>query len=274
MDKVLIVAGKEFKDGLRNRWTGAITLIFAVLSLGLAYFGSAASGTLGFTSLHSTIISLASLAVVLIPLIALMLSYNAFVGEYEQGTMLLLLTYPLSRAQLLLGKFLGQGAILAVSAVLGFGAAALVIVGFSSADSLAVLGAFGGFILSAILLGWVFVALAYVISVAVSEKSKAAGLALLVWFLFVLVFDLGLMALLVASEGDLNRELLPLLLMLNPTDVFRLINYLVIDAESYGGVLQLAQHSKPSLSLLFGVMLAWVAAPLALAWTLFKRRAL
>ncbi len=274
MDKLLIVAGKEFKDGLRNRWTGAITLIFAVLSLGLAYFGSAASGTLGFTSLHSTIISLASLAVVLIPLIALMLSYSAFVGEYEQGTMLLLLTYPLSRAQLLLGKFLGQGAILAVSALLGFGVAALAIVSFSDVDAAEVLSTFGGFIVSAVLLGWVFVALAFVISVIAAEKSRAAGLALLVWFLFVLVFDLGLMALLVASEGDINRELVPLLLLLNPTDIFRLLNYLMINAESYGGVLQIAQQSQPTMGMLIAVMVIWIVAPLALAWTLFKRRAL
>jgi Cu-processing system permease protein len=272
MDKLYTVAAKEFKDGLRNRWTGAITLIYAVLSLGLAYFGSAASGTLGFASLHSTIISLASLAVVLIPLIALMLSYNAFVGEYEQGTMLLLLTYPLSRAQLLLGKFLGQGAILAVSAVLGFGVAALAIISFSDSDAAEVIRAFGAFIVSAVLLGWVFVALAYVISVLVSEKSKAAGLALLVWFLFVLVFDLGLMALLVASEGHINSELLPLLLLFNPTDIFRLINYMVIDAESYGGVLQLAQQSRLALSQLFAVMLIWVVTPLALAWVMFKRK--
>ena len=133
MDKLLIVAAKEFKDGIRNRWTGAITLIYAILSLGLAYFGASASGTLGYASLSSTIISLASLAVVLIPLIALMLAYNAFVGEYEQGTMLLLLTYPLSRGQLMLGKFLGLGGILAVSSLLGFGVAALVIVFFSTA---------------------------------------------------------------------------------------------------------------------------------------------
>jgi Cu-processing system permease protein len=272
VDKLYTVAAKEFQDGLRNRWIGAITLIFAVLSLGLAYFGSAASGTLGFASLDSTIISLASLAVVLIPLIALMLSYNAFVGEYEQGTMLLLLTYPLSRAQLLLGKFLGQGAILAVSALLGFGVAALAIICFSESDTAQVIRAFGAFIVSAVLLGWVFVALAYVISVLVSEKSKAAGLALLVWFLFVLVFDLALMALLVASEGHINSKVLPLLLLFNPTDIFRLINYVVIDAESYGGVLQLAQQSQPTLSQLYFVMVMWVVIPLTLAWLVFKRK--
>ncbi len=274
MNKLLIVAGKEFTDGFRNRWVIAMTLIFAMLSLGLAYFGAAASGVLGFTSLDSTVISLASLAVVLIPLIALMLSYNAFVGEYEQGTMLLLLTYPLSRGQLLIGKFIGHGGILAVSAVLGFGAAALAIIVFSDVDTMAVIAAFSGFIGSAILLGWIFIALAFFISVAVAEKSKAAGLALVLWFLFVLVFDLVLMAILVGSEGGLDRGFLSFLLLLNPTDIFRLINYLIIDAQSYGGVLQVAEQSGLTLSWLFGLLLIWIACPLILALMIFKRRKL
>ena len=74
MNKILIVAQKEFRDGLRNRWTGAITIIFILMSLGLAYFGSATAGVLGFSSLESTLVSLASLCVMLIPLIALMLA--------------------------------------------------------------------------------------------------------------------------------------------------------------------------------------------------------
>jgi Cu-processing system permease protein len=77
--------------------------------MGLAWFGAAASGEVGFTRISTTIVSLASLAVFLIPLIALMLAYDSIVGEDEQGTLLLLMTYPLSRTGLLAGKFLGHG---------------------------------------------------------------------------------------------------------------------------------------------------------------------
>ena len=48
MNNVLIVAGKELRDGLRNRWLLAITVVFAGLALGIAYFGAAASGKVGF----------------------------------------------------------------------------------------------------------------------------------------------------------------------------------------------------------------------------------
>ena len=272
MSQLLIVASKEFKDGFRNRWIIAITLIYAIFSLGLAYFGSAASGSVGFTSLETTIISLASLAVILIPLIALMLAYNTFVGEYEQGTMLLLLTYPISRTVLLLGKFLGQAVIMLVSAILGFGVAAMAIIINGEVDTTQALTAFSWFIVSASLLGWIFIALAYVISLSVKEKSQAAGLALVVWFFFVLVYDLGLLALLVVENGAISTQFLSSLLFFNPTDVFRLINYQVINASEYSGVLQLAQGNGSNLFSLVAVMSGWIIIPLAISSIIFKKR--
>ena len=145
---------------------------------GLAYFGAAAAGKVGFTSLSSTIVSLASLAVFIIPLIALMLAYDGVVGEDENGTLLLLMTYPLSRWQLLLGKMIGHGAVMAFSTIVGFGSSAIMIGLFSDSTSWSeLLAPYTVFILSAVLLGWIFIAIAYVISTAVSEKSKAAGIA-------------------------------------------------------------------------------------------------
>ncbi len=182
MRSLLIVAGKEFRDGLRNRWVLAITLVFGLLAIGLAYFGAAASGQVGFTQVSTTIVSLSSLAVFLIPLIALMLAYDSIVGEDEQGTLLLLLTYPMSRVEILVGKFLGHAAILGVSTLVGFGVAGAIIAALGSVEQLGELvAALALFILSAMLLGWAFIGFAYLISVSVAEKSKAAGIALVVW---------------------------------------------------------------------------------------------
>lgn len=36
MNPVLSIAQKELKDGLRNRWIVAITLIFALLAIGIS----------------------------------------------------------------------------------------------------------------------------------------------------------------------------------------------------------------------------------------------
>ena len=144
MNSIWTIARKELSDSLRNRWLMAISLVFATLALGIAWFGAA-----------------------------------AIVGEEEGGTLLLLLTYPLSRSQLLLGKFLGHGLTLALATVIGFGVAGVAIAVLVENVAIASLAAaMLRFIGSTVLLGWGFIALAYVISVRVSEKPIAAGLAL------------------------------------------------------------------------------------------------
>ncbi len=261
MNATLVIAQKEFKDGLRNRWLVAITLIFAVMASGLSWFGSASVGSIGFSSIANTIVSLSSLNVFLLPLIALLLAYNAIVGEDEDGNLLLLLTYPLTRGQLLLGKLLGHTSILAIATFVGFGSASLVIAFFAeNVDLSALLSAFSLFIISAILLGMVFICLSYMISSWVSEKSKAAGLALIIWFFFVLIYDMGLLGILVATEGKIHADIFPYLLLFNPTDIFRLIN--LVSFETNGtGLLSIASEDSFSLSGLLFSMAFWIILP-------------
>jgi len=272
MRQIFTVASKEFHDGLRNRWLISITLIFALLSLGLTYFGAAASGAVGVASLSTTVASLASLAVFLIPLIALLLSYDSFVGEQESGTLLLLLTYPISKSQLLLGKFIGQGSIIALATLLGFGSSAILL--YVQLGDIAVLTSFSVFIFSAILLGLSFTAMAYLISLSVSEKSKAAGFALITWFLFALAFDLVLLALLVGVEQGISQAGLTQLMMLNPADIFRLVNLSGLDSSDVNGALAVAINASLSPGQLFTALFAWVVLPLAIAIFIFKRKTL
>ena len=99
MRHILTLAGREIRDGLRNRWVLAITMLMAALALTLSFLGSAPTGNVGVGPVEVTIVSLASLTIFLLPLIALLLSFDALVGEFERGTMMLLLTYPVSRLQ-------------------------------------------------------------------------------------------------------------------------------------------------------------------------------
>lgn len=270
MRQIFIVASKEFHDGLRNRWLVSITLIFAALSLGLTYFSAAVSGTTGITSLSTTVASLASLAVFLIPLIALLLSYDSFVSEQEGGTLLLLLTYPISKRQLLLGKFFGQGGIIALATLFGFGASAVML--SFELDTQAVIATFAVFIGSAIMLGLCFIAMAYMISLSVNEKSKAAGCALIIWFMFALAFDLALLALLVNVNDGLSQQGLTQLMMLNPADIFRLVNLSGLNSDDINGVLAIAINSSISQLGLFAMQAVWIIVPLSIASFIFSKK--
>ena len=116
---VLIIAAKEIHQAIRNRWVLAATLLLAGLALSLTFLGSAPTGNVGVRTLDVVVVSLSSLTIFLVPLIALLISHDAIVGEMERGTMLLLLSYPVARWQVLLGKFLGHLAVLAFATCLG-----------------------------------------------------------------------------------------------------------------------------------------------------------
>lgn len=275
MSAILTVAYKEFRDDFRNRWTLAVTLVFAVLALGIAYFGAATAGRVGFTSFNATIASLTTLAAFIVPLIGLLIAYDTIVGERDAGTLLLVLSYPLSRAELATGKFLGHSGVLAVATLVGFGGAIGIVQALTpQARTLHAWIDIGRFVVSAGLLGASFAGMACLISALTREKSRAAGLALLTWFALVVVFDLALLALLVGSGGNqLERAVYPYLLLLNPVDVFRLVNLTALGggAGNQAFLAMTAAHAyRPAL--LYGALFFWVLTPFLLALLVFRKQ--
>jgi Cu-processing system permease protein len=90
----------------------------------------------------------------------------------------------------------------------------------------------------------------------------------------VLVFDLALLGTLVATGGGVGADFFPYLLLLNPTDVFRLANLTGFEAaQAYAGLAGIASGRVFDPAILLGVLMLWVAAPLTLALWVFNRRA-
>ena len=273
---VLIIAAKEIHQAIRNRWVLAATLLLAGLALSLSFLGSAPTGNVGVRTLDVVIVSLSSLTIFLVPLIALLMSHDAIVGEMERGTMLLLLSYPVARWQVLLGKFLGHLAVLAFATCLGYGAAAaaLPITG-SSFDSEG-LAAFAAMIGSSILLGAVFVAIGYLVSAVVRDRGTAAGLCIGLWLALVLIYDMALLGLLVLDQGrNISGGMLNALLLLNPTDAYRLFNLTgFANVSLFSGMAGLAGSSTLSVQALLTALVLWILVPLAGAALAFSRREL
>jgi Cu-processing system permease protein len=275
MNAIVGVAYKEFRDGFRNHWTLAITCLFAVLALSIAYFGGVTAGRVGFTSFDATVASLTTLTAFVIPLIGLLIAYDTIVGERDSGTLLLILSYPLSRIELLTGKFLGHSAVLATATIAGIGVAvALIQIMTPSARTATALIDIVRFIASASLLGASFIGIACVISIWSRDKSRATGLALLTWLVAVLLFDLLLLAVLVVSGGNATeREIYPYLLLFNPVDVFRLVNLTNLGTGGGNDVFMAmtANHAyQPAV--LYAALVAWAFGPIALALAIFRKQ--
>jgi len=113
---------------------------------------------------------MSNLVTLLIPIIALMLGYSAINGEIERGSMSSIISLPVSRLEILLGKFFGLGSLLAITIIIGFGFAGIVIgLNVTDVDYLSYLF----FILSTVILGLVFLVIALFLSAFFKKRSAA-----------------------------------------------------------------------------------------------------
>jgi len=273
MNAVATIAVQEIRDGLRNRWIIALTLILAGFALSLTFLGSAPGGNVGASPLLVTVVSLSSLSIFLLPLIGLMLSYDSIIGEIERGTMLLFLSYPVTRSHVMAGKFLGHMTILAFATIVGYGVAGAA--AFVRGDVVEgnAITAFFNMTASSILLGGAFLGLGYLISASVRERGTAAGIAIGVWLVFVLIYDMALLAVLVHFSGSIAQGLFQVLLLVNPADAYRLFNLGGFDnVQALSGSIGMMADVKLPVWAMIGVLLAWVVMPLGVAGYLFNRK--
>ena len=266
--QIFTLATKEFRDRFRNRWVLAVALVFTVFSLVITYFGGAQQGQIGMKSIEITITSLVSLVIYLIPLIALLLGFDAIVGERERGSLDLLCAMPITKLEILLGKYLGLAATLALSTTLGFSLVAFLLFKQFGWNGL---NFYLMFIGSSILLGLAFLSLAVLMSVIAKERTRASGMAIALWFFFVLVFDLLLLGALVSVGGEVGGDFFAYLLLLNPADVFRILNVFSLDdVRTLYGLTSIIPPMLAKPWMMSLVMLTWIILPLGLARWRFK----
>jgi Cu-processing system permease protein len=206
-------------------------------------------------------------------LIALLVSYDAIVGEVDRGTMALLLAYPVARWQVMLGKFVGHLGILGFATVIGYGVAGLALQWAGNEDRSA-WGAFALMVASSVLLGGVFISIGYLVSTLVRDRGTAGGIAIGVWLFFVLLYDMALLGVLVADQGrTVTADVLNLLLLLNPADAYRLLNLTATpNVSGFAGVAGLGASTGLGPGALLGALAAWMVVPLGAAAALFARR--
>ncbi|MFK7792521.1 MAG: ABC transporter permease [Devosiaceae bacterium] len=264
MIRILSTASLEFRIALRNRWVAIVIAMMALFSIVLSATGSAPTGVLGANGLLVTVASLTSLAVYLVPLVALLMSFDAIAGEVERGTLSLVLSYPLSRAELLMGKFLAHLAILMLALAVGFGIAAITAIA-QDIEAVRGLPALLRLFWSSSFLGATFIALGYALSALTGRSAAAAGASIGLWLGAIVLFDLALLSAVVADDGGVfSTQIFPWLLIANPADAFRLYNLAASQAAGFatgvGGAASTMSGSYALISVLLWPSLAMILA--------------
>lgn len=267
---VVTVARKEVRDALRNRWFILYTIGFAVLSLALSYLSLAGTGRYGFAGFGRTTAGLVNLVLLVVPLMTLTISAGSVAGERERGTLEFLLSQPVGRFEVLLGKFVGLALSLFASISFGFGLSAVVIAVLGGGDP----WAFITFVALTFFLSLAMLSLGLLISVLSSRATIAVGVAVILWLALVFLSDLGL----IGSAVVFKLQVIDLfrLSLINPVQVFKMaaINGLPTTMDVLGPAGLYAQRTFGShLNLVFcASLLAWTVVPLALAAFAFRRR--
>lgn len=269
---IAVLARKEVRDSLRNKWFILYTIAFGVLALGLSLLSLVGTGQYGFGGFGRTAASLINLVMLIVPLMALTAGAASLAGERERGTLNYLLSQPVSRFEVLLGKYLGLAFAMLASLALGFGISAVVIAAGSGGGADA-----GGFLRVtglAYLLSLTMLSLGFVLSALARTGGAALAAALFVWLGLVFAGDLGLMGGTIAFK--LQVQQLFGLALINPLQVFKMAAigsiHASLDVLGPAG-LYATQTFGARLSLIFGAVLAaWIIVPLAAAQALFAVR--
>ncbi|MFC2967917.1 ABC transporter permease [Acidimangrovimonas pyrenivorans] len=269
--RLATIAAQEFRLARRNLWVGLATAALAAFALALGFLGAGQGAALKADVLSLTAASLSTLSVYLIPLIALLMSYDALAGEVERGTLALTLATPARRWELFVAKFLAQSAAVGAAIALGFAIAggAIGAVYGISAEGLA---AWARLVGSGLALGAIFVAVGLALSAAAGRTATAAAFAIACWLIVVVLYDLALLGgVIAAGEGAFTSHVFPWLVLANPADAFRIYNLAAFDAAPVSGIDGLARSLPFSPRLPLVVLGLWLAVPAALGIHLTRK---
>lgn len=223
-----VVARKDFEDAVRSWWLWGLSVVFvSLLALPPALFAlgilDAPQGGGGFTTDIFLSIERDAMTII-VPLIAIVLSYASISRESESGTLKLLLSLPHSRRDVVAGKVAGRGGVLALSVLVGFVATLIV---FPLTPFPFEFGSFFLFVLLTVALGLAFVAISVGVSAAAPTSRWAMVNTVTIYILFTVLWNrlvntvVGLLQNHAGLGGEAAIRTTLFLQHLNPTQAFK-----------------------------------------------------
>jgi Cu-processing system permease protein len=251
----------QLQDVARSRWVLFYALFFGLSTDALFRFGGGG---------ERVVVSLLSVVLIIVPLVAVVLGamylYNS--REYVE----LILAQPIRRGQLYAGLFCGLTLPLTLGFVAGV-AIPFVLHGGLARDGAGQLALLLG---TGAVLTTIFVALAFVISLATEDRIKGLGAALVVWMFFAVLYNgLVLLVIQLFSAYPLQKPVIAMSL-LNPIDLGRILILLQLDVSALmgftGAVFERFFGSATGQMITVAALLTWLLVPLLLGRRAFLRK--
>lgn len=177
------IAKKDFREAMDSRWVsyllGLVVLAYVMggYILPMQVQGPSTADYPGYMLTATQL---------LVPLFGILLGYDAVVNERTSGRLALLLSLPHSRRDVVVGKLVGRGVVLAVGVVLGIlVGGALVVYPYGSLE----VGGFVAYLVLTLLYGLAFVGIAMAASTLTTSRQIATAASFGVFVLFAVVWS-------------------------------------------------------------------------------------
>jgi Cu-processing system permease protein len=253
---MLKIAKYIILDIIRSKVLLAYTLL--LLAISLTIFMSDADVTKGLVSITAVIL-------IIVPLVSVVYATTYYFNAAEFTE--LLVSQPISRKNILMGKYIGISCSILIAFIVGV-CIPVAIFAFSVTGIT--------LMISGCLLTLSFISLAFLTSTITRDKAKGIGLALMLWFYFSIIFD-GLVLLFLYTFADYPLEKAMIALTaLNPIDLARILILLQLDISAlmgYTGALY-QQFFGSGIGIVFslGMQVIWIIVPLFFALKIFKKK--
>ncbi|SIQ80227.1 ABC-2 type transport system permease protein [Haladaptatus litoreus] len=272
-----VVARKDFQDARLSKTLWALSALFVLFAAGMAYIYAelpALGGEAGELSALGLMFFLAAPATLFVSITAVVVAAKSLAGERESGSMKLLLSYPHTRRDVVLGKVAGRAAVLALPIIVGFAVAAIVVLAkyatFTPVDYVV-------FVLLTVLYAFAYISLVVGLSATTGSGARATAMAIGLFVVLELLWDVVPLGALYLLEGRLvpiqeypNWALF--LSGLTPSAAYTTAMGAVLP-ESPNAVLGIGSGDVPFyLADWFGLVLlvAWAVVPVSLGYLRFR----
>ena len=272
MTHVLTIARLECVTAARLKWVRLLTAAFALLAGAAAYSVGAGNELSGADGFARTTMALIPMALLLIPLAAVVLGVCG--QSAEPGSEPFLFAQPVGRMSVLVGRWMGEVAALSGSVVIGFGiGGAVVVLANGPADLLS----FAFFVGASVLLGAIFLSIAAAIASTTDKRVTALGIGIFIWFVFVLLYDGAALSLAGWLTGSVGGRVLFASVLGNPVDLIRVAMLLVSGTPHVLGAAgdawtRFLGGSVHAAVIAAGALMLWTVVPLAGAIRVIGRR--
>jgi len=216
---------REVRDAVRRYWFLANAGAFVVAGALFMVFGHGEAMVLGSRGYVRAMAGLAQLALVFVPLMALMPAVTAIAGERATGTLDYLLAQPLTRADVFVGKWIGIAAAAIGSVVVGLALTAAVAAarGVPTAPIAGMVGC-------TVLLATAFVSVGLWVSAWTSSPGRATSVGLTIWLALLGLGSLGVMSAFI--RWGLPATALQVWSVIDPIEAYRVATIVLLDPRA------------------------------------------